>query len=64
MDELDQIRERKRQELMRDAEAALDWPSKPVEVSDASFNDFIKRYNLVLVDCWAPGADHAAWWRR
>jgi thioredoxin 1 len=54
MDELDQIRERKRQELMRDAEAALDWPSKPVEVSDASFNDFIKRYNVVLVDCWAP----------
>ena len=54
MDDLDEIRERKRQELMREAEAVEDWPSQPLDVSDASFNDFIKRYRVVLVDCWAP----------
>lgn len=54
MDDLDEIRERKRQELMREAEAVEDWPSQPTDVSDASFNDFIKRYRVVLVDCWAP----------
>jgi len=54
MDDLDEIRERKRQELMREAEAVEDWPSQPKDVSDAYFNDFIKRYRVVLVDCWAP----------
>ncbi len=54
MGELEDIREKKMQEMMRSAQAAEDWPSKPVEVSDDSFNDFIKRFNVVLVDCWAP----------
>ena len=25
-----------------------------MEVTDATFNDFIKKYPLVVVDCWAP----------
>jgi len=52
MDELEQIREKKRQELA--GGAGGDWPSEPVNVTDGNFNDFIKRYNVVLVDCWAP----------
>lgn len=52
MDELEQIREKKRQELAGGAEA--DWPGEPVNVTDGNFNDFIKRYGVVLVDCWAP----------
>jgi thioredoxin 1 len=54
MDEIEQIREKKRQEMMKGGPQAADWPSEPAEVSDGTFNDFIKKYPVVLVDCWAP----------
>jgi thioredoxin 1 len=54
MDELDQIRERKKQEMMKGGPQGADWPSEPAEVSDGTFNDFINKYPLVVVDCWAP----------
>lgn len=50
MDELQNIREKKKQEL----EKAAEWPAEPVEIGDATFNDFLKRYEVVVVDCWAP----------
>lgn len=31
-----------------------DWPDKPIEVSDATFQQTIQKYSLVVVDCWAP----------
>ena len=49
MDELEAIRARKMQELMRRAKA----PAEPVEVSDVNFNDFIGQGGLIVVDCWA-----------
>jgi len=52
MDELEQIREKKKQGLAGAANA--DWPGEPVNVNDGNFNDFIKRYDLALIDCWAP----------
>lgn len=51
---MDQIRERKKQELLKAATIDEQWPSEPADVTDVSFNDFIKRYGMVLVDCWAP----------
>ena len=50
MDELERIREKKMQEMA----ARNDWPSEPVDVKDDNINDFIRRYGLALVDCWAP----------
>ncbi|WP_019178572.1 thioredoxin [Methanomassiliicoccus luminyensis] len=50
MDELQNIREKKRQEL----EKAAEWPSEPVEVRDDNFNDFLKKHKVAVVDCWAP----------
>lgn len=29
------------------------YPSKPVELSDFNFESFIKKYDRVVVDCWA-----------
>jgi thioredoxin 1 len=52
MDELEQIRERKRQEIA--ASSGADWPSEAVNVNDGNINDFVKRYDVVLIDCWAP----------
>ena len=31
-----------------------DWPSEPVIVTDAKFEETMQTYPLVVVDCWAP----------
>jgi thioredoxin 1 len=49
MDELELIRAKKMSELLRKAEA----PSGPLMISDANFNETIKKNRLVVVDCWA-----------
>ena len=48
--ELERIRKKKLEELMMSTE----WPDKPQEVKDENFDDFVKKYNVVLIDCWAP----------
>ena len=49
-EELEMIRKRKLEELMMTA----DWPDKPEPVTDQNFDEFVKKYNVVLIDCWAP----------
>jgi len=51
LDELEQIRERKMRELM----GQMSTPSidKPIVVSDRNFDQTVKNYPLVVVDCWA-----------
>jgi len=58
MDELEQIRQRKIREMMRKDSSrpdgsGYDWPSIPVEVTDETFEEVIRRYPVVVVDCWA-----------
>ena len=31
-----------------------DSPEAPVKVDDSSFDQFVSKYPLILVDCWAP----------
>ena len=33
--------------------AEKDWPSSPVNVTDSDFQDFVKKYPRVIIDCWA-----------
>lgn len=51
MDELEQIREKKLRELIRQ----MSTPSidKPIVVSDRNFDQTVKNYPLIVVDCWA-----------
>ena len=30
------------------------YPGEPVVLTEGNFEDFIKKYPLVVVDCWAP----------
>jgi thioredoxin 1 len=53
MDELESIREKRMQEIRRSFEQK-DYPASPVTITDASFDELISKYPLVLVDCWAP----------
>jgi thioredoxin 1 len=52
MDELDEIRQRKMEDLKKGLEKR-EHPLGPVELTDAAFDGFIAKYDLVVVDCWA-----------
>lgn len=51
MDEIEAIREKKMQELVK----RMSTPKidKPIVVSDRNFEQTVKNYPLVVVDCWA-----------
>ena len=53
MDELESIRQKRMQELQRSLEQRQS-PTSPMTITDASFDEFVSGYPLVLVDCWAP----------
>ena len=51
--ELETIRKKKMEELSM-SDTSEDWPDSPVKVTDGEFQDFIKKYPYVVLDCWAP----------
>ena len=56
--ELEEIRQKKIQELIKTAGSTQSrgngFPSAPVVVTDENFEETIKKYPNVVVDCWAP----------
>src|SRR5260370_34430011 len=32
----------------------VDFPAEPVKVEDSTFDQFVQKYSLTLIDCWAP----------
>ena len=53
--EVEEIKQRKLNEMMSKATSGGNgWPDSPVQVTDSNFEDFIKKYPKVVVDCWAP----------
>ncbi len=58
MSELDEIRQRKMQEMMKVAGSTPSggngYPDSPVVVTDSDFEATVNKYPLVVVDCWAP----------
>ncbi|WP_407281586.1 thioredoxin [Methanolobus sp. WCC1] len=53
MDDIESIRQKRMQQLQESLEKK-EFPSDPVTINDVSFNEFVSKYPLVLVDCWAP----------
>jgi thioredoxin 1 len=58
MDELERIKQKRLREMMRKVDSKADdstdgWPTMPIELADATFNEVIRKYPLVVVDCWA-----------
>ncbi|RLF61398.1 MAG: thioredoxin [Thermoplasmata archaeon] len=49
MDELEEIRRRKLKKMLKEH-----FPDEPIILSDENFDKVINRYQLVLVDFWAP----------
>jgi len=53
--EVEEIKKRKMEEMMKGARAGDNgWPEAPVVVTDADFQEFVSKYPKVVVDCWAP----------
>ena len=55
--ELERIRRAKLQGMMKKSEASEKGGivlNKPIEVTDATFEEMIQNHSLVVVDCWAP----------
>ncbi len=56
--EIEEIRQRKMAEMMKQTNQSPfggnGWPEGPVVASDANFEEIVKKYPKVVVDCWAP----------
>lgn len=50
--ELEHIREKKRQELMTKM-SGIERGASPITLDDAHFDEAVKKYPLMLIDCWA-----------
>jgi len=56
MDDLDEIKQRKLQDMMREGMGDTPeegWPDTPVNMSDDTMMQTIQKYPLAIVDCWA-----------
>jgi thioredoxin 1 len=57
--EIDEIRKRKikqlkKQYLTGEKNMEKNLQEKPFNIKDADFDQTIKKYNMIVVDCWAP----------
>jgi thioredoxin 1 len=54
LDELDEIRKRKLEKMMREqSEPKAQHPEKPVVLTDSTLDSAVSQYPLLIVDCWA-----------
>ena len=57
--EIDEIRKRKikqlkKQYLTGEKNMEKNLQEKPLNIKDVDFDQTIKKYNMIVVDCWAP----------
>ena len=57
--ELERIKMKKLREMLRrriseESQRQMSFPDRPVNLSDMTFREFIQKYPLVVIDCWAP----------
>jgi thioredoxin 1 len=57
MDELDEIRKKKMEKMMSEQNKPsmpkIEYPSKPVIITDSTLDAALNQYPLLIVDCWA-----------
>jgi thioredoxin 1 len=56
-EELKALRMKRIQQLISEdsiVKNEIQYPDKPIPVTDATIQDFISKYPLVVIDCWAP----------
>ena len=58
-DELEEIKKKKLEQLKKQymnggTKMEENLPNTPLKVTDADFEEAVKKYNTIVVDCWAP----------
>ena len=58
-DELEDIKKRKLEQLKKQymnggKNMNENMPDTPLKLTDADFDEAIKKYNTIVIDCWAP----------
>ena len=58
-DELKEIKKRKMEQLKKQyilggKNMSKNMPDTTLEITDADFDDSVKKYNTIVIDCWAP----------
>lgn len=56
VEDIDEIRQRKLNEMLeklKKEKMKKDFPDTPIVLTDATFDEIIKKYDVVVVDCWA-----------
>ena len=58
-DELEEIKKKKLEHLKnkymtRGKNMNENMPNKPIEIKDIDFDENIKKYQTIVIDCWAP----------
>ena len=57
-DELEEIMKRKMEQLKKHykfgGKSMNSMPDSTLKITDADFDDFVKKYNTIVIDCWAP----------
>ncbi|MCJ7572251.1 MAG: thioredoxin [Candidatus Thermoplasmatota archaeon] len=58
-DELEEIKKRKmkqlkKQYMFRGKNMSKNIQDTPLEITDADFDDSVKKYKTIVIDCWAP----------
>jgi thioredoxin 1 len=58
-DELEEIKKKKLEQLKnkymtRGENMNEKMPNRPIEINDSDFNENIKKYQTIVIDCWAP----------
>jgi len=58
-DELEEIKKRKMEQLKKQfmlggKNMSKNMPDKPLEITDADFDDSVKKFKTIVIDCWAP----------
>ena len=57
-DELEEIKKKKMEQLKKHykfgGKSMNNMPDSTLKITDADFDDFVKKYNTIVIDCWAP----------
>jgi thioredoxin 1 len=59
MDELEEIKKRKLEQIKKqymsgDNNMEGNLPDTPIQMSDADIEEKVKKYEIIVIDCWAP----------
>ncbi len=57
-DGLEEIKKRKMEQLKKQyiigGKNMNNMPGSTLKITDEDFDDFVKKYNTIVIDCWAP----------